>query len=629
MMRFLPNCIILVLLLSGCTDKEDKQQALYADFSSFQSPSLETLPDADAQSIKIYPRQAEVDGSFAVYETWPNRLVEIYHRSSDGQLVRLETSPEWRRFARPILVEESNGRLFVAVYDVDRNLPGGREPGRYIDGIDLYEISSSTDYRPKRLGDGLQVGGIEDILYGRAYGDEYVICGKDSCYTVSRSGEATKWDRSGIADYEFVEVLIDRSDHAYALLRPKHDERIHGPIGDQKVAATYSRFLLGDMTPSGASVSSISQSVGIPYYLKIERGKVVYDLARSVEQYRDLFRFELARMPHSGLMEFGANNLEGRVAWAQNYYLNGLVMVSASNGHLSTFVDEALRNEVSDRVRRELDLLARLTESTYPAYLVKRYSVDREPLIFSLHLARIARTLGLAKLSGLKSPQIDRAQGVLEHELITLENTVETIGVAQENGKSYPTLRYKSGMPFWADGVTVPYNYTTGYIHGLLSSSERPSKESIDRAESLSKAILEIERPSEKTLWRYWWADGFNGWKAQSGISVQTPSWHGHKTGTITAHVTYRSIDALGLIALYRNRKSAVPEQVIDSFERMVSEGWLLPFVNEELSIIGRPATLYPSVAYRYARSATSCEIESQIWALRDLSTRVSAGVSP
>src|SRR5690606_36557663 len=121
----------------------------------------------------------------------------------------------------------------------------------------------------------------------------------------------------------------------------------------------------------------------------------------SAQELRDLFLYEKSRMRNGGLIDFGDNNLEGRVAWNQVYYLHGLL--SVAHGGLAFSSDE-LNDYARRRVIAEVDLIARLSETDQPGFRVKRYSLDREPLLFALHIGRIAEVLSRADRQGLGTP---------------------------------------------------------------------------------------------------------------------------------------------------------------------------------------------------------------------------------
>ena len=132
------------------------------------------------------------------------------------------------------------------------------------------------------------------------------------------------------------------------------------------------------------------------------KGVPVYRLAKTGPEYIQVFNYDLNRMWPGGIMEYGANNLEGRIAWSQVYYLHGLLSIlSGQVPHLAPDKNGILQRRVKD----ELQLVISLSEKEYPGYRVKRYSIDREPLLFALHLGRIAALLVRSqKMKGLFIP---------------------------------------------------------------------------------------------------------------------------------------------------------------------------------------------------------------------------------
>ena len=194
--------------------------------------------------------------------------------------------------------------------------------------------------------------------------------------------------------------------------------------------------------------------------------------------------------------------------------------------------------------------------------------------------------------------------------LLALDQTVEALTLPDEES---PTLSYRYGTPFWADGVNVPINYISGYVSGLLAAE---CELCIERSRQLAEAIMPIEFGDElPAVWRYWTGIGDTGWQETEGISLNTPSFRGN-LGAL-AHISYRSMDAIALARLHRSDRNAVSSRLIDHFADLTARGWLLPFVNEELRIGGRARSLKPEVARYYSRSAAAWEFQSQTAAMR------------
>lgn len=79
--------------------------------------------------------------------------------------------------------------------------------------------------------------------------------------------------------------------------------------------------LAGTNQPSGL----ILKDNGIPFNLRLEAGKVKISYADSSENIKEMFLYDITRAQQNGWLEFGVHNEEGRIAWSQIYYLNGLM----------------------------------------------------------------------------------------------------------------------------------------------------------------------------------------------------------------------------------------------------------------------------------------------------------------
>lgn len=362
--------------------------------------------------------------------------------------------------------------------------------------------------------------------------------------------------------------------------------------------------------PAQSKVTTISnqRSRGIPYHLKIlPNGKPFWNMANNVLSLRELLIFDLNRMPNLGWMDFAANNYEGRIAWSQAYYLKGLLTLIDKKSGLLHIPHSSIDKLINYTLQEELQLLATLSEQKMPGYLVRRYSMDREPLLFSLHLSRIANILSYANTVYPKTSIFLKALRSVCSEL-DLAHTVEEI---KSDNHNMVVMSYKIGLPFWADGANVPYNYVSGYILGVALSC--PTKSNLMKASALIDPLLSELNPKPLT-WRYWGGLGDKGWNKSDKVSINTPEWRGNRAAK--AHITYRSMDAAAIIALYRVNPALIPMSLIDHIRYLVKSGLLLPSVNQELYTINKPADLDEIVAKFYSRSTTPWEIPSQIYAL-------------
>jgi len=604
--------IVALLIAIGAIDRDKETLEtiwlpspniqMQIDFSSL----LRTMPGSvTKKGIEIFS-----ENNWKVYRSYPSGHLDVFLIEDSGKEIRLDLTPGWRRDTHPMLIMSVPDRLIVVGYDVVRNVPSGRSLAVTQPGFDLFEITPATYGEPHVIARGLDLdGGIDSIVHGRILKSRITICAEIKCVDIGLGGEIKTWPFGNLREYEFIEVAFGRNS-AYALSRKKWDDRFDGALREE-----HAEFFLVTLSPDNTSIEKIHGD-GIPFALDASTDRPTWKTAYSPEELRDLFIYELSRMRNGGLINFGENNLEGRVAWSQVYYLNGLI--SIATGDLA-FSDTELEKYARDRVEAEVNLIAGLAGTDYPGYRVKRYSIDREPLLFALHLGRIASLLARAENNSIRPPLAHVALGKLKTELQSFGHTVEEpIDCQLPDSQNCLTLAYRQGYPFWADGVNVPFNYVSGYVGGLLSVT------SDELSLRFAQGLMEPLRVQEKfhelpASWRYWWSDGQNGWAYQNGNSLNTPEWRGNASGMDIAHITYRSMDAMALIMLQDKLNDASISAEVAHIRRLVSKGLLLPAVNEAFTGTDSRAALDRLVAKRYSRSSQAWHIQSQVWALSDL----------
>ncbi|WP_341303375.1 hypothetical protein [Pseudomonas sp. TMP25] len=571
------------------------------------SKILRPLPDTQGRKlgVKIYD-----ENNWRVYRAYPSGQLDVFFNGAEGVTKRLNLSAGWRRDTFPMLIMSVKERLFIVGYDVVRNVPSGRSLSVIQPGFDVYQIDPDVQGEPRIMASGVDLeAGLDSVVYGRVLGSTVTLCAEQKCADINPDGLVIQWALDHLKDYEFVEVAFS-TDSVYALVRKKWDDRIDGKITEDRA-----RYSLAGLTSKGATIEPLSVD-GIPYALTVNENKATWNVARSAQELRDLFLYEISRMRNGGLIDFGDNNLEGRVVWNQVYYLHGLL--SVAHGGLA-FSSHELEDYARKRVIAEIDLIARLSETDQPGFRVKRYSLDREPLLFALHIGRIAEVLSRADNQGLGTPAVKTSISKIKEELMSFQHTVEhPVSCHLQNVVECKTLGYRQGYPFWADGINVPLNYVSGYVSGLIAVAD--DKLNLGVAADLMRPLQVVEQFSEfPETWRYWAFEGQSGWSYSSGRSLNTPEWSGNGAGLDIAHVSYRSMDAMALLALNAKRPDVLKKPEIAHIKALVSKGMLLPSVNEAFYREGSPAVLDLIVARRYARSTHAWQIQSQVWALSDL----------
>jgi hypothetical protein len=539
---------------------------------------------------------------------FPSGYLDIFP-SEDGEVASapIPLPLRFRKDSYPLWAGEGKlGDLYIVVYDVVKNSPSGRTLSEVHEGLSVYRLSEKGDF--SSTVEGLPLGGIDTQIYGTVRDSGIDICGDNSCYSIGKDASVKKWDTGFATSDEFIEVNFS-SDGAAAVSRKKFDDRLQGEISED-----YSKYTIYAFDEGGLKQEREIES-GVPYALRWDGSSLFYREAVSWGDYINLFLFDLLKMRFNGLLDFGSNNLEGRVAWSQVYYINGLLSLLKIDD--KNLVNDEIRGRLENRVRKEITLIADLCNYEYPGYQVKRYSIDRENVLFALHLSRVLGLLGRADSVVPGDEKIQQCKLKIKNKIRLLDKTVEEIAERHSDNGYEVFMSYRYGYPFWADGANVPFNFISGYISGLLGFSQ--NKDDVDRAKKLSEKLISEEfKDKFPKSWRYWQGRGDSGWKAADHVSLNTPDYVGNKKAI--AHITYRTMDAYALLKLDQADDGVVSDDLVQHLQLLVERGYLLPSLNEAFFDHGDdPVVMNPPVVNRYARSAYAYELESQIWALRQL----------
>lgn len=503
------------------------------------------------------------------------------------------------------------GRIFAVVYDVQATLPSGRRRAAVSDAHGLYELKIAGDAAQLlRIGNPLPTQGIDVTILETGTGDRRIVCSQSHCMSLAlpEPAEAPVVEPitlapAGHPHAQLVELAGD-GHAAWGLLQGDYDDRFV-----QLPPAGKPHFSLCRV--GGTECRDIEPG-RVPFRLRVEAGEPVVDLLAGPADAERLLDYDLSRLRGNGLANFGESNLEGRIAWSAVYHLNGLITLAARSPPDSAF--PALRDKAARRVCAEMRRLEVLAASSYPWLLTKRYSLAREPITSVVHLGRVAR-LGARFAAEIDASTFDVAP--LAADLGDLRRTIEHRGPDPARTE----LVIRRGVPFWADGSNVAWNIQSAWIEGLATTGVLGRDARLaDDADRMIARLLADERIAEGVeTWRYGAGRLREGWQRGDLVSVNTPSWGGNKTTTETAHVSYRSMDAMALLAALRAGRKVVPPGLVAHVRKLTEEGWLYPFTAEELILHGAPPRLSHRIARVHARSVLPWQVQSQVWALAAL----------
>jgi hypothetical protein len=577
-----------------------------SDSAQLPDDGLESLPGSPSiRATRIFPASG-TDSTWCIFREWPSERLHVFS-ACDSQ------TPVAQRFDRAkegellfLGATAAGSQLDLLVYDARRNIPSGRVPGVTHDGVDVLRMDSGrSTVPPLVLATEVHLGGLDNAIAVGAGPGGLTACGTSSCFTFSDTSPPLRWSSAGLSGYEIVEAAV-HAQGVEAIVRKSYNTLNGAP------EAGAFHFGWARLRPEGASVERIPKDC-IPYAIKPTVAGATWKCATDAAGVAQLLAFDLARMPATGMMEFGASNSEGRIAWGQTYYLEGLLELAG--GRLPQLAAAADWSALRNRLLHEVDLLTKRIDLEPTYFASKRYAVARSNLVIALHLGRVANVLSLAQRTGMLRGEGPEALRRIGQRMWSLEGTLEQMALVRWRDSEYQALIFSPGSDFWCDGANVPYNFTSGYVSGLLAA--RPlDQQVLGRARALVQPILSRESLETARTWHYWWGDGYDGWASTAGLSIHSPSFSGSRGNS---DISYRSIDALALLRLHGQDANAVPALVVSNLQQQVADGGLLPWVNAELVKIGRPVSISPLAAYRHARSAGPWELLAQVWALEAL----------
>lgn len=374
--------------------------------------------------------------------------------------------------------------------------------------------------------------------------------------------------------------------------------------------------------PSGKPRPDWQPSDRIPFHLRWVAGRPTTDPLEGAVDLPRLFEADIRRGEASGLLNLGENNVEGRVAWSQVYYLSGLItlirMVDA--GQAPEFVP--LRGALARRVHLEIALWDRLLATAEPHMRSRRYTVARAPALHAVQTGRILRTL--ARYRQLRDARPLDSFFMFRDQVRQLDGHIEAVRVATPEDRWLPAGRRNLWWPRGAafptfDGVTIPFNHMDDWAGGVLYGEGRGvrDEEFALTARDCLRILLDEEFADglpRDYRWNYWFGQVEAGWSAADNVSVHVPTYAGER---YVAHVSYLTIDMMALLSVGRVYPEILPPGILDYLEDAVEQGALYPFLAEDLENYGRRPVLPHAIALRYLRPESAGAFQSTVWAYR------------
>ncbi|MBU1307621.1 MAG: hypothetical protein KKF33_19120 [Alphaproteobacteria bacterium] len=354
----------------------------------------------------------------------------------------------------------------------------------------------------------------------------------------------------------------------------------------------------------------------VPYDLRIENGKVTISHAREPAEFAAMLRFDIERL-NDGTLEYGIDNVEGRIPWSQIYYLNGfldLLGLSAQRPEQWNSFGPLLAE-----VRSRLDMEVTLLDQQWLAgrFKTRAFSVDRSLQLFAVQTSRLLLLLERYQRE-LVSPRPIASLPTLTEAVRTLDGHIDQLRTDGQPAwwlpPGQPFLAWPKGSAFYFDGLNVPFNHQNEWAYSLLRTGE-PS--STTTAMAIINHFLRRIAPDGTLplsgVWDYWWGRAYDGWTEDMGYSINTPNYPGDHG---RAWISFRSIDTMSMIAASPNLPRTTAQALIASAARLVTEGKVYPFVGYELQRAGYMARPNTDVARRYVRVSSPWELQNAAWAI-------------
>lgn len=386
--------------------------------------------------------------------------------------------------------------------------------------------------------------------------------------------------------------------------------------------------------PGTAGPETIPYAAGVPWDLRWEAGDTDahYQLARTTQDYSRVLEFDLSRSQHNGMLEFGADNIEGRIPWSQIYYLNGfldLLYLAGLDGKAFDILQPLLAG-ARMRIELEIRLLDDLLMES-SALSSRAFTKDRVPAIFAVQSSRF---LLLFDRYRRIFPDASR---LITHErlrkrVLTLDQHIEKLSSSGEAKRwaepGTRHLRWPKGSAFFFDGMPVPYNHQNEWAYAVFESSRQTNTPTTSRElepqREMIRHFLRHLSPDggfpEVGGWHYWWGHAFDGYSSKAGLSTNKPEYPGDKS---LAWVSFRTIDLMSVLSSMDFLPGVDRQRLLASAQTRIETGDVYPFAARSMHEANAHPGLMSSVAFIYARSGAPWELSNQPWALVMLPAKV------
>lgn len=367
---------------------------------------------------------------------------------------------------------------------------------------------------------------------------------------------------------------------------------------------------------------------GIPWKLtwNSQRKHIEYQLGTNARSYTEILAYDIERGQNGGMLEFGSNNIEGRVPWSQVYYLNGFMdmLYLAKHDDKAFDIVAPLMTKIRLRLELEIRLLDRLLVSPI-GMQTKAFTHDRSLALFAVQTSRVLLLLNRYQKEFPDTAPLATSLSRLRQQVSQLDGHMEVLVSSGEAktwlapGQRY--LKWPRGNAFHFDGLPVPYNHQNEWAYSLFesyrhldSSFDSPA---LEPQREIVRHFLRHLAPNGEfptpDHWNYWWGQAFDGYGKAADISVNTPDYPGDKS---LAWISFRTIDFMSILSSLDFIRDIDSDKLLRSAADRVKLGEVYPFASRSLVDRGLKPQLNVMIAHKYARSGSPWELSNQSWAL-------------
>ncbi len=512
----------------------------------------------------------------------------------------------------------SHGRhLYLWEYDTASSIPSGRRTQGLtnIGTLSKFELSESEvkQYNAIVLKDwpldtGFSSNTTDDLAW---------VCLTNRCFMMDSAGLILQY--SIRTEFDVVQIVHNEK-NAFALVKLDVDDRLPAPNNLNNADFATVNLKTGE-------VIELLDTKKIPYLLELRPGEEPkINWVDSRKKLKEVLNKDMLRVAQGGQNFAYTDNIEGRIPWAQTYYVNTLMTLIQANYKyplLESLVSgPEFENALRTTLLQHLNGIYDLNSRRFPWFLSKRYSLDREPITSIVHLGRLLALINRAERLGLV--QNRSLHSLLQSDLtneLEIPNKVMERSHITKDGELVWLIGL--GLPFWADGSEAPFNYTSAYVDGLLSSTVITTKDKKTIDSTIALFLNRAWKQNTPYRWNYSHGSFFSGWKKEDALSVNTPDYIGDFRNTQIAHVSYRTMDAVGLVWSYRYNPALFSEAQKFHFSELVKKGEVYPFTLEAIiesklhtsaEIEMQFKDLRPPT--RFCRATKAWESQNMVWCL-------------